>query len=144
MCARKVAAVATIAATLALATGCGGAHSSGTSDYQTAPGRVALDTSANGKTVHVHLGDTITVTLDSTYWSFLPTGGLALQPFAPVATAAGSACPKHPGSGCGTVTATYNVGRVGTSVLHAHRDTCGEALRCVGTQGDWSVTVVAT
>ena len=124
--------------------GCGSAGSSGTSDNQTAPGRVALDDSANGKTVHVHFGDTITVTLNSTYWSFLPTGGLALQPFAPAQTAAGTACPKHPGSGCGTVTASFNVGHVGTSVLRAHRDTCGEALRCVGDQGDWSVTVVAT
>lgn len=138
---RHIAAAGLVAV---IAAGCGSAGSDTTSGDQAVNGRLSLDTSANGKTVHVHLGDTVTVTLDSTYWSFLPTGGLALQPFAPVATAAGSACPKHPGSGCGTVTATYNVRRVGTSVVHAHRDTCGEALRCVGTQGDWSVTVVAT
>jgi hypothetical protein len=141
----KVAAITTIAATLAFGTGCAGNSSGGSgAPGDQAPNTVLLDDTANGKTVHVHFGDTVTVTLDSTYWSFLPTDGLALQPFAPVATAAGAACPKHPGSGCGTVTASYNVGRVGTSVLRAHRDSCGEALRCVGDQADWTVTVVAT
>ena len=107
------------------------------------PGQVQLDEKANGTTVHVHFGDTVVVTLHSTYWSFLPTGqSLALQLFAPVATAPAGNC--RPGVGCGTVTATYNVGHVGTTVLRAHRDSCGEALRCIGTQGDWSVTVVAT
>jgi hypothetical protein len=133
------------ATTLTVATGCGSASSGADSPtVQSSSSTLTLDEKANGTTVHVHLGDIITVTLQSTYWSFLPTDGLALQPFAPVATAAGTACPHVMGTGCGTVTASYNVGHVGTSVLRAHRDTCGEALRCLGKQGDWSVTVVAT
>lgn len=142
----RVAAVVTVAATLASATGCGGGASSGgtTTGSQGPPGTVTLDDSANGKTVQVHFGDKITVTLGSTYWSFLPTDGLALQPYAPAQTAPARTCGTPVGSGCGTVTATFNVGHVGTSVLRAHRDTCGEALRCVGDQADWSVTIVAS
>jgi len=132
------------AACLLAVTGCGSSSSGGTPDSQGAPGTVTLDDSANGTTVHVHFGDTVTVTLGSTYWSFLPTDGLALQPFAPAQTAPASTCKTPVGSGCGTVTASYNVGHIGTSVLRAHRDTCGEALRCVGDQANWSVTVVAT
>lgn len=131
------------AACLLVVTGCGSASSGGPTG-QPAPGTVRLDDSANGTTVHVHFGDTITVTLTSTYWSFLPTDGLALQPFAPAQVAPATTCATPVGSGCGTVTASYNVGHIGTSVLRAHRDTCGEALRCVGSQANWSVTVVAT
>lgn len=139
----KMAAVATIAAILASGVAGCGSGSSGPAD-QKPSGTLTLDDSANGTTVHVHFGDTITVTLRSTYWSFLPTNGLALQPFAPAQTAPASTCATPVGSGCGTVTASFNVGHIGTSVLRAHRDTCGEALRCIGKQGDWSVTVVAT
>ncbi len=55
-------------------------------------------------------------------------------------TASGASCPAFPGSGCGTVTATYTAGHTGTTELTAHRDTCGEALRCVGPQADWKIT----
>jgi hypothetical protein len=48
------------------------------------------------------------------------------------------------GSCCGEVTATYGVAHVGTTVLHAHRSTCGEARRCTGRAGDWTVTLVAS
>ncbi|MDQ1698919.1 MAG: hypothetical protein QOG34_782 [Frankiaceae bacterium] len=142
---RKVAVVLATAATLLLAAGCGGATStSGPGNPSGQNGTVSLDEKANGTTVHVHFGDTVTVTLHSTYWSFLPTGGLALQPFAPAQTAPSTGCGQPVGSGCGTVTASFNVGHVGTTTLRAHRDTCGEALRCTGDQADWSVTVVAS
>lgn len=134
-----------IAAAIGVA-GCGSSGNSAGSNAgdQAKNGTLNLDEKANGTTVHVHFGDTIIVTLHSTYWSFLPTGTLALQPFAPVVTAAGTGCGQPVGTGCGTVTATYNVGHVGTATLHAHRDTCGEVLRCLGKDADWSVTVVAS
>lgn len=129
-------------------TGCGGGNGTpaagGGPTTQSTNAKLSLDDKANGTTVHVQLGDIITVTLHSTYWSFQPTDGLALQPYGPPATAVGSACPRTMGTGCGTVTASYNVGHVGTATLKAHRDSCGEALRCVGTSADWSVTVVAS
>jgi hypothetical protein len=126
----------------ATATACSGGSSTSPA---TVPGGGThqLDERANGTTVHVSLGDTVVVTLHSTYWSFVPTDGLALQPVS-TQTATGSACPHVPGSGCGTVTVTFNVGHVGTSTLRAHRSSCGEALRCTGSAGDWSVTVIAT
>jgi len=142
----KVAAVITTAAILASgAAGCGAKSSGGgPGGGQSTNGTITLDDKANGTTVHVHFGDTVTVTLHSTYWSFLPTDGLALQPFAPAQTAPANNCGTPIGSGCGTVTASYNVGHIGTSVLRAHRTSCGEALRCVGKSADWSVTIVAS
>jgi len=141
---RTTRAVAVVACLLAVA-GCGATNSAGSNaGDQAKNGTLNIDEKANGTTVHVHLGDTIIVTLHNTYWSFLPTGSLALQPFSPVATAAATNCGQPVGSGCGTVIATYNVGHVGTGKLRAHRETCGEALRCVGKDADWSVTVVAS
>jgi hypothetical protein len=96
--------------------------------------------------VQAQLGAVLTVTLHSTYWSLLPpSDGLAVQPYAPAATTPATTCPGNvPGSGCGTVIATYNLGHVGTTVLRAHRTVCGEAMRCVGAAGDWSVTIVVS
>jgi hypothetical protein len=96
--------------------------------------------------VHAQLGAVLTVTLHNTYWTLLPpSDGFVVQPYAPAQTAPATNCAGHvPGSGCGTVTATYNLGHVGSAVLRAHRTTCGEAMRCVGAAGDWSVTVVVS
>lgn len=108
-------------------------------------GRHLLDEKDNGKRLDVQFGDTLVVTLHSTYWSFLPTDGLALQSMGDPATAPATNCATPPiaGSGCGTVTGTFNVGHIGTSTLKAHRDSCGEALRCTGKDADWSITIVA-
>jgi hypothetical protein len=108
--------------------------------------QVQVDEKANGTTVHAQLGAVMTVTLHSTYWNLLPpSDGFVVQPYAPAATAPATTCPVHaPGTGCGTVVATYNLGHVGTAVLRAHRDSCGEALRCVGAAADWKVTVVVS
>ena len=127
-----------------LAGACGTSNSAGSNaGDQAKNGTLNLDEKANGTTVHVHLGDTVIVTLHSTYWSFLPTASLALQPFAPAQTAPATTCGQPVGTGCGTVVASYNIGHVGSGTLRAHRDSCGEALRCIGKQADWSVTVVA-
>lgn len=142
---RALAPIGLLAALLVAATGCNsGSGGSSNPPDQATNGTLSIDEKANGTTVHVRLGDTIEVTLHSTYWSFLPTDGLALQPFAPAQTAPATNCGGPVGSGCGTVTTSYNVGHVGTSTLKAHRDTCGEALRCVGSDANWSVTVVAS
>jgi hypothetical protein len=103
----------------------------------TAPVPHQLDEHANGTTVDAQLGDTIVVTLHSTYWAF-DTPSRVLQPLSTQPS------PSHcavVGSGCGTVTVTFNAAQVGTVTLHAHRDSCGEAMRCVGNSADWSATV---
>jgi hypothetical protein len=123
-----------------LVTGCAsGSSGAGTgATAATTPTTRQLDEHANGSTVEVHLGDTVVVVLHSTYWTFAtPSSTLQLvgQP-----QPSPSQC-SVPGSGCGTVTAGYNARQVGTTTLHAHRDSCGEAVRCTGSDGDWTVTV---
>src|SRR5438309_1019796 len=111
--------------------------SAGDRSAATAPTPRLLDEHANGTTVDAQLGETIVVTLHSTYWTF-DTPSRVLQPLSTQPS------PSHcavVGSGCGTVTATFNAAQVGTVTLHAHRDSCGEALRCTGTDADWSATV---
>ena len=126
------------AALLLAVTACGGSSSSGRSSVSTAPTTHQLDDTSNGSTLDVHLGDTIDVTLHSTTWT-LDVPAMVLQPLGDPQTAA-SPCAIM-GSGCGTVTQSYNARHVGQTTLHAHRDSCGEALRCSAKQSDWSVTV---
>jgi hypothetical protein len=131
--ARRVPAVAAAALLLA---GCANG-SSGDRSAATAPVPHQIDEHANGTTVDAQLGDTIVVVLHSTYWSF-DTPARVLQPLSTQPS------PSHctvVGSGCGTVTATFNAAQVGTVTLHAHRDSCGEAMRCTGASADWSATV---
>jgi hypothetical protein len=47
-----------------------------------------------------------------------------------------------PGGGCGTVTAAFRALAPGRATITASRTTCGEAMRCTGTDGAWEVTVV--
>ena len=125
-----------VVATGVVLAGCANGSSSDRS-AATAPVPRQLDEHSNGATVDAQLGDTIVVTLHSTYWTF-DTPPRVLQPLSTQPS------PSHcavVGSGCGTVTATFNAAHVGTVTLHAHRDSCGEALRCTGTDADWSATV---
>lgn len=127
--------VAAAAAVLVM-TGCANGSASDRS-AATAPTPRLLDEHANGTTVDAQLGDTIVVTLHSTYWN-VDSPTRVLQPLSTIPS------PGHcavAGSGCGTVTVTYNAAQVGAVTLHAHRDSCGEAMRCTGKNADWSVTV---
>lgn len=117
---------------------CGGGSSGGNASLRNTPKTHQLDDKSTGTTVDVQLGDTVIVTLHSTGWN-LDVPATVLQPLGAPQTSP-SPCPVM-GGGCGTVTESYNAGHVGQVTLHAHRDSCGEALRCTGTQGDWSVTV---
>ena len=98
----------------------------------------------NGKTVAVQSGGYVIVVLHSTYWKLAspPPAPLALAQTPPPSLPA-THCPPVPGSGCGYVTATYHVTGPGTAVLSAHRDSCGEALRCTSSQAEWKVTIDA-
>jgi hypothetical protein len=124
----------------AVASGCGSGSSGGAS-LGSAPTTRQLDEHANGTTVTVHLGDTVVVVLHSTYWTF-DVARTVLQPLGEPQPSP-TTC-AVPGGGCGTVTARYNASHVGTATLSAHRDSCGEAVRCTGGTGDWTVTVRVT
>lgn len=107
-----------------------------------APAAVALADADTGRSVTVRRGGTVTVVLHSTYWTFAaPSNGSVVQAQgAPVVVADRQGC--VPGGGCGTVTAKYAAVGDGQATLSAHRDSCGEAMRCQGTAGDWRVTIV--
>ena len=126
------------ACVLAVAVSACGGSSGSQSSVTSAPTTHRLDDSSNGSTLQVQVGDRIAVTLNSTNWT-LDVPATTLQPVgAPQVT------PSHcavMGSGCGTVTESYTAQHVGQATLHAHRDSCGEALRCSAQQSDWSVTV---
>jgi hypothetical protein len=106
-----------------------------------APSAVQVSETQNGSTVHVAKGGSVAVVLHSTYWTLAaPSNAAVLQEEGqPTVTPMMQGC--VPGQGCGTVTAVYAVVGPGQSQLSASRTSCGEALRCTGTQGAWSVTV---
>lgn len=109
----------------------------------TSPAPVIIGDSANGSTLHVTVGTRIEVELGSTYWSFNPPSNPAvLEPTPHVGPLPMIMCPMIPGSGCGTAAQDYLARAPGTSVISASRVSCGEALRCTGTAGRFSVTVV--
>jgi hypothetical protein len=125
---------------------CGGSSSSAVVDTRDS-GAVThqLTDNDDGSTVDAHVGDSLTVTLHNTYWQFQsPPGQVLQQRGQPAPSPGGSACPDIPGTGCGTVVADYLVSASGTVTLAAHRESCGEAMRCTGSNGGWSVTVRAT
>lgn len=117
---------------------CGSGSSAGPGSTSSTTTTHTLDEHDNGHTVDVNFGDTIVVVLHSTYWTFA-VPQTVLQPIG-LPQPSPSSCGVT-GGGCGTVTSTYNAGHVGETTLHAHRDSCGEAVRCTGSNADWSVTV---
>ena len=133
-------ALAACAVALALSA-CGGSSSGGQTSLRSTPATHQLDDQSNGTTLEAHVGDTIVVTLHSTLWT-LDVPKAVLQ-----ASGAPQTAPSHcavMGSGCGTVTQSYSAGQAGQTTLHAHRDSCGEALRCTAKQSDWTVSVHVT
>ena len=106
--------------------------------------QAAASEADNGRTLSLHRGERLTLTLHSTYWSV--DGSSAPAVLREIATPMAHPAPSHcvPGQGCGTVTATFQAMRRGRADLTAHRTTCGEALQCAPTQRDLVVHVVVT
>ena len=106
-------------------------------------GELDISETAKGETLTVEVGATIRLILHNTYWNIEqgnPAAVLALAA-APVYSAAGAvAC--IPGTGCGTVTATFRALATGRAVISASRTSCGEALACTGGNGAFEVTVI--
>lgn len=98
----------------------------------------------NGKSVTMHPGQTLLVTLGSTYWTI--QGSSDSQVLAPVdkAVTTPQSCSAPPGSGCGTVSQEFRAVRAGTAQVTASRVSCGEAMRCVGPAGQYQLTVQVT
>lgn len=108
---------------------------------------VLSETNAS-KTVVVKLGAKVDLTLHSMYWQFAAPaksssltskGKPTLKPIFP-----GPNAPRGcqvVGSGCGSQSWHFVATKVGLTHLVASRTTCGEAMRCTGTSGSYTVTV---
>ncbi len=98
----------------------------------------------NGQSITLHPGQTLTVTLGSTYWTI--QGSSDSQVLTPVGKPATTpeSCSAPPGSGCGTVSQEFRAVSSGTAQVTASRVSCGEAMRCVGPAGQYQLTVQVT
>ncbi len=118
----------------------------GCADSVTGPGpvparTVRVGTADSGRTVRLNPGDVVEVRLHSTYWTFGPVVGGALRADRPVVRAV-PVGRTVPGSGAGTVTVTFHARHRGRATITAARHSCGEAMRCTGGQGHFTLDVV--
>ena len=106
---------------------------------------VKVDDSKNGQSVQVHVGDTVKVTLGSTYWTFDQSSDpLVLKELGDQVVTPDPVGSCLPGMGCGVTTAWYKTLSAGSATVSASRVSCGEARKCVGNQGAYQVTVVVS
>lgn len=129
------------AAAAVLATGCGTAHH--VPGGQPPPRRLITEHDlANGKTVHVRVGDKVALILGSSYWQFAGSSKPdVLRQMGP-ATLVKSSRKCLPGVGCQPKRAVFKALAAGRAVVTAHRVTCGEALACTGSRGHFKLTVL--
>jgi hypothetical protein len=129
---------------LTLAAGCASAAGTAPSSARPSPKAVTkmVTDRDKGTTVTLHVGDRLKVALASTYWTINPAAkpGVLRSDGRPVTTPHLNGC--VPGGGCGTETQTFTAAAKGATIVSASRTTCGEALRCTGGNGEFSVSVV--
>jgi hypothetical protein len=103
---------------------------------------IAAGDAANGTTMHARVGDRVELTLSSDYWTVEGSSAPAVlrQNGATVQLPRQPHCP--PGVGCAPLRTGFTALAPGTAMITATRTTCGEALRCVGSQGRFALTVV--
>ena len=135
-----------LAITFALTLAAGCASAAGTAPNAAHPRPKAVTKTVTdrdeGTTVTLHVGDRLKAVLHSTYWTIhkSPRPAVVRTDGEQVTTPASKGC--VPGGGCGTATRTFTIVGKGTTTVSASRTTCGEALRCTGGNGKFSVTVV--
>jgi hypothetical protein len=96
----------------------------------------------NGRTADVLAGQRVTVILHSADFEFgAPTDPAVLRADGPpTVTPGGTACVEGPGSGCGTVVATFVAVALGDAELQADRAACAEPA-CAPTDAHWRLLV---
>lgn len=109
-------------------------------------GNIRAGDAQNGKTVTLHPGQTLIVTLASTYWTI--QGSSNPQTLAPVGAPVASPAPfdpnRVPGTGAGSVSEEFRAVAPGAAQVTASRVSCGEAMRCGGASGKYQLTVQVT
>ncbi len=94
---------------------------------------------SKGDTVHVHPGATVDVTLEGPYWSFVPLQNHVVKQEGKVIR---KDC--RPEFGCSSIEERLHVEETGTVTIHASRPQCGEALRCLDGNGEFTVAIAST
>jgi len=136
---RPVLMFAAIASAV-MAVGCGTAHEGSGSPH---PARqITEHDGANGKTIHIAVGDKLVLILGSSYWNIRGSSAPGvLRQLGPARLVRSSrSCP--PGVGCQPKRALYKALASGKAIITAHRVTCGEALACTGSRGHFRLTVI--
>jgi predicted secreted protein len=98
--------------------------------------------------ISVKVGSHLSLTLHSMYWqlsalkvgSSVTTKGTVYQRAIIPGPSAPAGC-RIAGMGCGIQIWNFTATKVGTTAITATRTTCGEAMRCIGTNGRYTVHV---
>lgn len=98
--------------------------------------------------ISVKVGSHLSLTLHSMYWqlsalkvgSSIKTKGTVYQRAIIPGASAPAGC-RIAGMGCGIQIWNFTATKVGTTAIIATRTTCGEAMRCIGTHGRYTVQV---
>lgn len=114
----------------------------------TGQGTVRAGDAQNGRSITLHPGQTLIVTLPTTYWTIRGSSDAqALAPTGDPVASPASVDSCHFG-GCtaigGTTSQTFRAVAPGTATVTASRVTCGEAMGCVGASGQYQLTVEVT
>ncbi|HWZ65969.1 MAG TPA: hypothetical protein VNX65_04240 [Patescibacteria group bacterium] len=102
---------------------------------------VKVTDSDNGKTIALTGNQTLTVSLASTYWAIAESSNTKVIKIMGQRTITGSQ-PCVAGGGCGTAVAHFTPVSSGNASISAARNSCGEAMACTGSQGQFNITVV--
>jgi hypothetical protein len=106
-------------------------------------GPAPITQAACGTTIVSHVGATIEVSLDSTYWMFQPVSNATVleQSGNQVTTPSGNCMA---GVGCGTARAVFEALGEGQSTINATRASCGEGVGCTPAQGSGNCNITVT
>jgi hypothetical protein len=94
-----------------------------------------------GRTVTIHRGEAVQITLDTTNWQFDRPAGTGIIRWQPPTVAPG------PGrctvlSQCGSVSISGFAMLAGRTTVHATREMCGELRLCDANAGSYTLTIV--
>ena len=103
---------------------------------------VRANDGSNGRTIAIRRGQRLRVVLSSTYWQLQPSSNTTVLGLIGRPTISPQLTGCVPGEGCGTATATYLASRDGKATVTATRTSCGEALRCTGAGGLFTLHVL--
>lgn len=104
---------------------------------------IQVTNSFNGSVIHTAIGHLLNVSLDGQGWTFDATPArLVKVEIRPTSSIPANCLGPRQTAKCGQSSISYRAAGAGTIALRATRSMCGEARRCLGTEGKFSVTVI--